>query len=325
MSDQSHHPGPERRRRRSSARNATQPFFGNSILAREAYQSEQTSNSVQESLNPQRRRRRHAVSAAQGQTNIGLHLASDPSLSESHRQNSNESGPSPNLRSFKDRVLKLNIEEQRRLGYDAVGSDGSKLLKNAWRTTQKAEVDQSSPTFSTGTSSSATLCDDSPVREYVDLRRMHSAREPARIASVQQRTKQTSTNINNLRAFSVSDPKSAAAHLQKLKPSAAIKSVPSGKPVPVYSFGPEASAATAQIQTMSPSEELQQIHPALRPQAICDAQGREFNNVDNIGVLPPEILAAKTRVELMQSGEQYQTYLADLQLLKEFEYLYLNE
>ena len=158
-------------------------------------------------------------------------------------------------------------------------------------------------------------------------------------ASTKYKASGSSTKIAGLRAASIAEPLSAAAQIQVLEPSAAIKHVHSRKSSTDYSFVPDTSTATAQLQVVPPSKELMQVSTA--PQAPCKAkncpiatqhpegvyniQDRRFHPAYTTTVLPPEVVAAKTRVELLESGEEFKRYMADVSFLTAFEDVHVSE
>lgn len=170
---------------------------------------------------------------------------------------------------------------------------------------------------------------------------------PRRNTSVEQAPKRTPTlragrrptvRSEQLRAFSTSNPGSAADRMQALGHSAAIKQVQSSKPTVAYSYIPEPTAATTEsitatalIQTIPPSQELAQLSTAppgacttknchiTHPEGIYGIQGRSFYPGDTTSVVPPEVVAAKTRIVLLESGEEFRRYLEDVELVRAFE------
>lgn len=433
--DQYHNPGSGPRRRTSSTRKPVPPFFGNAKLSKEADQLTQSSYDLQESLNSRQRARRPAVSAAReqpillnpisGSMSNRVRIPDPAEQIDSVRQTKSQPKKSTDTRSFKERIFSLSLEEQRRLGYNAIASGMSTPFNNnslthstgdsvplpqlfSWDDLPSTTVQNVTPlrerTFDTKPINHARLTaqnlgrlqksfsDDkttlspealnfwsktnavSPSVPPVGLKRVRSTKlerhpmseteplylpppsgpylNPRRNTSVEQAPQRTpalragrrpTVRSEQLRAFSTSNPGSAADRMQAIGPSAAIKHVQSSKPSVAYSsvqeptaVTPESITATALIQTIAPSQELAQLStsapgpcttkncPITHPEGIYGIQGRSFYPGDTTRLVPPEVVAAKTRIVLLESGEEFRRYLEDVQLVRAFEDLHVS-
>ncbi len=437
--EQYHNPGSRPRKRTSSSRKPVPPFFGNAKLSKEADQLAQNSYDLQEPLNTRQRGSRPAISAAQEQTLLSNSTSGSISNSacslapveqvDSVGQTESQAKEFTDTRSFKERIFSLSLEEQRRFGYNAIGSgmltpfDNESLTqsiddtiqipelfswKNSPSTTVKNSTHLGERTFDTKQINNDRLtaqnlerlqksCSDdqnlvpevlkfrsktnalSPSIPPVGPKRVRSTRlerhptpeteplylphpsgpylNPRRNTSIQQAAQRSHTpragrrptvQIEQLRAFSTSNPGSAAAQMQALEAfeaSAAMKHVQSSKPSVADSYVPgptvattESIIATALIQTIPPSQELAQLSSVPRgpyqasncpitqphPEGVYGVEGRRFYSADTTKVVPPEVVAAKTRIVLLESGEEFGRYLEDVGLVRAFEDVHVS-
>jgi hypothetical protein len=184
-----------------------------------------------------------------------------------------------------------------------------------------------------------------PSGPYLNPRRNTSIQQAAQRSHTPRAGRRPTVQIEQLRAFSTSNPGSAAAQMQALEASAAMKHVQSSKRSVADSYVPEPTAATTEsitatalIQTVPPSQELAQLSSVPRgpyqasncpitqphPEGVYGVEGRRFYSADTTKVVPPEVVAAKTRIALLESGEEFGRYLEDVGLVRAFEDVHVS-
>lgn len=184
-----------------------------------------------------------------------------------------------------------------------------------------------------------------PSGPYLNPRRNTSIQQATQRSPTPRAGRRPTVPIEKLRAFSTSTPGSAAVQMQALEASAAMKHVQSSNPSVADFHVPEPTAASTEsktaaalIQTIPPSQELARLFGVLRgsyqasdcpttqphTEGVCGDEDRSSYSADPTKVVPPEIAAAKMRIALLESGEEFGRYLEDVELVRGFEDVYVS-